>query len=45
MQNLVDLQLLIEEPYVTEDINPKTPGQFLESHPALKVTILFKAPA
>ncbi len=43
MLNLVDLQLLIEEPYVTEDINPKTLGQFLESYPVLKVTILFKA--
>ena len=45
MLNLVDLQLLIEEPYVTEDFNPKTPGQFLELDLALKVTMLFKAPA
>ncbi len=45
MQNLVDLQLFFEEPYVTETINPKTLGQFLESLFALKVTVLFKTPA
>ena len=42
MQNLDDLQMFIEEPYITEAINPKTPGQFLELHLKLKVTILFK---
>ena len=45
MTKLVDLQLFFEEPSVPEDINPKTPGQFLESPFALKVTVLFKAPA
>ena len=43
--NLDDLQMFIEEPYITEAINPKTPDQFLESHLTLKVTILFKASA
>ena len=45
MLNLVDLQLFIEEPYVTEGINSKTPGQFLESPFALKITVLFETPA
>ncbi len=45
MQNLVDLQMFIEEPYISEAINPKTLGQFLESPFALKVTVLFETPA
>ena len=45
MQNLGDLQMFIVEPYITGVINPKTLGQLLESHFALKVTVLFKAPA
>ncbi len=45
MPNLVDLQMFIGEPYVTEGINQKTLGQFLESPLALKVTVLFKTPA
>ncbi len=45
MQNLVDLQMIIEESYVTGGINKKTLGQFFESPLALKVTVLFKTPA
>ena len=44
MLNLVDLQMFGEEPYVPEDINPKTPGQLFESPLTLKVTLLFKTP-
>ena len=45
MQNLVDLQMFVEEPYVSEDTNPKTLGQLFESPFALKVTALFETPA
>ncbi len=45
MQNLGDLQMFNVEPYITGVINPKTLGQLLVSHFALKVTVLFKASA
>ncbi len=36
--------MIIEEPYVPEDINPKTPGQLFELPLGLKLTLLFRTP-
>ena len=45
MQNLDDLHIFTEEPYITGVINKKTLGQLLDSPLVLKVTVVFNAPA